>query len=428
MTRKNFVIDTSVLVYHEDSIHAFPDSNLFIPMTVLEELDGLKVRNDSVGNAARYINRFLDNLREQGSLIKGVKLENNQKVFVVAETDLSVLPESMGTSNDNKIIATAKKLSEKKRNVIVLSRDIAFRVKCDSIGLKAENYSKDKAKTNRKGAFTGVSVLDFFPEDISEFYSEGSVETQFELEPNEFVVLKGGESSALGIYKEGKVRKLNFANKKGFNVQGIKPRNKEQNFAAEMLLDPSIHMVTISGMAGSGKTLIATACAFEMLFKDQYQKIVLSRPVKSMSADIGYLPGDKNEKMQSWVQPFYDNMRIIFGDKGMKFIEAMQEKGKIEVEALTYIRGRTLPDTIFIIDEAQNITYHEAKAVLTRMGENSKIILLGDLEQIDAPHLDSSNSGLAAVVELFKDFNLSGHITLLKGERSPLAAHAAKIL
>ena len=176
MTRKNFVIDTSVLVYHEDSIHAFPDSNLFIPMTVLEELDGLKVRNDSVGNAARYINRFLDNLREHGSLIKGVKLENNQKVFVVAETDLSVLPESMGSSNDNKIIAAAKKLSEKKRNVIVLSRDIAFRVKCDSIGLKAENYSKDKARTNRKGAFTGVSVLEFFPEDIAQFYSEGVID------------------------------------------------------------------------------------------------------------------------------------------------------------------------------------------------------------------------------------------------------------
>jgi len=428
MTKKNFVIDTSVLVYHEDSVHAFPGHNLYIPMTVLEELDGLKSRSDSVGNAARYVNRFLDGLREKGSLVKGVPLDNKQKVFVISDFDLSVLPESMTDSNDNKIIATAKALSVNKRNVIVLSRDIALRVKCDSIGLKSENYSKEKAKIRRRGAYTGVSVLEFLPNEISDFYEIGYLETEFELEPNEFVVLKGGPSSALGVFKEGKIVRLNHSGKRDFTVEGIKPRNKEQVFACEMLLDPDVHMVSISGMAGSGKTLLATACAMQMLFSKKYEKIVISRPVKSMSADIGFLPGTKEEKMQSWVQPFFDNIKVIFGGKSLAFIEGMITRGAIEVEALTYIRGRTLPNTIFIIDEAQNITYHEAKAVLTRMGEDSKIILLGDLEQIDAPHLDSSNSGLAAVVELFKDFELSGHITLLKGERSKLAAHAAKIL
>ena len=428
MNKKNFIIDTSVLVYHEDSIHAFPGHNLYIPMTVLEELDGLKIRNDKVGNSARYVNRFLDELREKGSLEKGVLLENKQKVFVIYDYDLSLLPSSMSDTNDNRIIATAKKVAEKKKNVILVSRDIALRVKCDAIGIKSENYCKDKATVKRRGAFTGVSVIDVLKKDIEYFYEHGFLEAKEYLEPNEFVVLKSGGSSALGMYKNGVIQKLNFTANKDFSVEGIKPRNKEQTFACEMLLDPSIHMITISGMAGSGKTMLATACAMQMLFSKKYEKIVISRPVKSMSADIGFLPGTKQDKMQSWVQPFFDNIKVIFGEKSLSFIGGMVDKGIIEVEALTYIRGRTLPNTIFIIDEAQNITYHEAKAVLTRMGENSKIILLGDLEQIDAPHLNSSNSGLAAVVELFKDFNLSGHITLLKGERSPLAAHAAKIL
>ena len=425
--KKNFIIDTSVLIYHEDSIHAFPENNLHIPITVLEELDSLKTRHDKVGNSARYINRFLDDLRSLGSLKDGVVLENGQTIFVNTSINLSSLPSGFENTNDNKILSCALELSRHKDNVVFISRDISQRVKSQSLGISAENYIKERAKIRRKGAYTGVSVLTIDEASVGSFYENGFIETEEELESNEFVVLKGGPASALGIHKDGKIKKLTHTAGKNFSIEGISPRNKEQMFACEMLLDPSIHMVTITGMAGSGKTLLTCASAINQLFNKKYERIVISRPVRSMSADIGFLPGTKEEKMKSWVQPFFDNFKYIFKNSHA-YLEGWLKDGTIEVEALSFIRGRTLPNTIFILDEAQNINYHEAKAVLTRMGDNSKIILLGDLEQIDAPHLDESTSGLSSIVELFKDFNLAGHITLLKGERSPLASHAAKIL
>ena len=426
--RKNFVIDTSVLVYHEDAIHAFAGHNMYVPIEVLEELDNLKKRVDSVGNAARYVNRFLDNLRKDGSLKKGVGLENKQKIFVFSDSDMSVMPESIEDSADNRILSVAKILSKTKRNVILISRDIALRVKADALNIKAENYYKEKAIVKRKGAYTGVSVLDFDQSSIDSFYNDGYMDVKnSELMPNEFVVIKGGSQSALGVYKDNRIEKLLFAGSKNFSVEGITPRSKEQVFALEMLLDPKINMVTITGMAGSGKTILSCAAAISMLFAGKYDKIIITRPIKSTSGDIGFLPGSKEDKMKSWVQPFFDNFNIVFKN-GKEYLATLIDSGKIEIEALSYIRGRSLPRTIFILDEAQNINYHEAKAVLTRMGENSKVILIGDLDQIDAPHLDSTTCGLAAIVELFKDFNLSGHITLLKGERSKLATHAAKIL
>jgi len=425
--RKNFVIDTSVLVYHEDAIHAFSDNNLYIPITVLEELDRLKVRNDKVGNSARYVNRFLDNLRSKGKLSSGVLLDNGQKIFVITDYDLKLLPKFFEENNDNKIISCALELSHKRKNVVFISRDIAQRIKCDSLGVQSEDYVKEKATVRRRGAYTGVSVIEFDKDDVTEFYEEGEIYSDEELMPNEFVVLKGGQSSGLGIFKNDRIEKLKYSGGKDFSIEKVFPRNKEQVFAMEMLLDQSIHMVTITGMAGSGKTLLACAAAISQLFNKKYDRIVISRPVRSMSADIGFLPGTKEEKMKSWVQPFFDNFNHIFPN-GKAYLEGWIGDGTIEIEALSFIRGRTLPNTIFILDEAQNINYHEAKAVLTRMGDNSKIILLGDLEQIDAPHLDASTSGLNSIVELFKDFELAGHITLLKGERSPLATHAAKIL
>lgn len=426
--RKTFVLDTSVLVYHEDSIHAFPGNNVVIPMEVLEEVDVLKTRNDSVGNAARYINRFLDKIREHGSLRDGVMLENKQILSVRVESDLSVLPDSMADTNDNRIISVAAALKEDGESVVLISRDINVRVKCDSLGIASENYHKEKAVINRRGAYSGVSVLHFSPEEIESFYEKK--EMTYEdgaLLPNEFLVLKGGRQSALAIYNDGLIKPLKYTSEKGFNIQGVMPRNKEQAFALESLLDPNIHMATLTGRAGSGKTLLSTAAAIHLLDQGVYEKIVISRPVQSLSGDIGFLPGTKFEKMEPWIQPIIDNLKFIFKN-GEHYFRIMMEKGTIEVEALSYVRGRTLPNTIFILDEAQNISYKEAKAVITRMGENSKLILLGDLEQIDAPHLDSTTCGLGAVVEKFKDFELSSHITLLKGERSPLAAHAAKIL
>jgi PhoH-like ATPase len=427
-TRKIFVLDTSVLVYHEDSIHAFPDNEVVIPIEVLEEIDSLKKRDDPVGNAARYVNRFLDDLRSSGSLKDGVEMENGQIIRVSSQSDMSILPPGFVEKNDNKIISVALKLSREFDNVVLISRDINIRVKCDSLGIKSENYIKEKATISRREAYSGVTVLELGPEDVQEFYDEGSLyygRDQFF--PNEFLVVKGGQKSALGIFKNGAIQKLRYTSGKSFNVQGISPRNKEQTFALEMLLDKDIHMVTMSGKAGSGKTLLAIAAAIQMLNEKRYEKIILSRPALSMSKEIGFLPGTLEEKMMPWLQPFFDNLKQILPN-GKAYIDMMIEKEIIEIGALSYIRGRSLPNTIFIVDEAQNITHNEAKAIITRMGENSKLILIGDLEQIDAPHLDSTTSGLGSVVEKFKDFDLSAHITLLKGERSPLAAHAAKIL
>ncbi len=423
-----FVLDTSVLVYHEDSIHAFPEQDVVIPIEVLEEIDGLKKRDDPVGNAARYINRFLDDLRQLGSLRDGVELDNGQTIRVSSESDISCLPPGFVDKNDNKIISIAYKLSKDNDNVVLISRDINIRVKCDSIGVNSENYIKEKAIVNRREAYSGVTVLELDPQDIQEFYEEGSIYYgRNEFFPNELLVLKGGQKSALGIFKNGSIQKLRYTAGKNFAVQGVVPRNKEQIFALEMLLDKDIHMVTMSGKAGSGKTMLAIASAIQMLNEKRYEKIILSRPAQSMSKEIGFLPGLLQEKMMPWLQPFFDNLKQILPN-GQTYINLLIEKEIIEIGALPYIRGRSLPNTIFIVDEAQNITHNEAKAIITRMGENSKLILIGDLEQIDAPHLDSSTCGLGSVVEKFKDFELSGHITLLKGERSPLAAHAAKIL
>lgn len=427
--RKLFVIDTSVLIYHEDSIHAFPNQDLVIPIEVLEEIDGLKNRQDKAGNSARYVNRFLDDLRLSGSLSEGVSLENGQKIYVSLESSLGLLPDGLDDNRDNRILSVALVLKKRGLDPIFISRDINLRVKCDSLGIKAESYHRDKAVVKRKDAYTGVKVLHLSPSQISRFYENGSISySETDLMPNEYLVLKGGTQSALAVHKNGSLIKLKRSFKGNSDVVGISPRNKEQTFALEMLMDPDIHMATLTGRAGCGKTILSTAAAIHMLKEGRYDKIVLSRPIQSLSGDLGYLPGTKYEKMEPWIQPVIDNLRLIFKNNGSSYLEMMMESGAIEVEALNYIRGRSLPRTIFILDEAQNITYAEAKAVITRMGEDSKLILLGDLEQIDAPHLDSTTCGLGAVVEKFRDFELSGHITLLKGERSPLAAYAAKIL
>tara|TARA_A200000159_G_scaffold164928_1_gene197515 strand:- start:2160 stop:3467 length:1308 start_codon:yes stop_codon:yes gene_type:complete len=427
--RKTFVIDTSVLIYHEDSIHAFPDQDVVLPIEVLEEIDGLKNRQDKAGNSARYVNRFLDDLRGLGSLSEGVFLENGQKISVSLDSDLSIMPSGLDDTRDNRILSVAVALRDSGLDPIFISRDINLRVKCDSLGISSESYHRDKAVVNRKDAYTGVKVIHLPPNQISNFYENNSVNyNEKELMPNEYVVLKGGTQSALAVHKDGQLRRLRNSFKGNFDVVGISPRNKEQTFALEMLLDPDIHMATLTGRAGCGKTILSTAAAIHMLKEGRYEKIVLSRPIQSLSGDLGYLPGTKYEKMEPWIQPVIDNLKLIFKNNGDTYLEMMMESGAIEVEALNYIRGRSLPRTIFILDEAQNITYAEAKAVITRMGEDSKLILLGDLEQIDAPHLDSTTCGLGAVVEKFRDFELSGHITLLKGERSPLAAYAAKIL
>lgn len=424
---KNLVIDTSVLIDNPQSIHEFSNCNIFLTLEILEELDKHKVRRDHVGKAARYVNRFLDGVRKEQSLSKGAQLDNGSTIFVVNGKGFlhSGFEEP---SNDNKIISVAYKLNIEIGDIGVLSNDIAFRVKCDSLDIPAYKHTSKKVAEQTAKKYTGIREIDVLKADIDILYMEGALvlpDEEFEL--NECVILRSGQSSALAIATEhDEVRTLMFAGERGFNVEGIKPRSAEQAFALEMLLDPDISLLTITGKAGCGKTLLTIASAMHSLHKKTYDKIIISRPVESTSKDIGYLPGTKEEKMAPWVQPIFDNLNTIYKKKGMHYVESMINKGDIEVEALTYIRGRSLPRTIFIIDEAQNINYEEAKAVITRMGEDSKIILIGDLEQIDSDKLNEITSGLANTVEVFKPFEGAAHVTLQRGERSPLATFAAE--
>lgn len=427
--RKNYIIDTSVLAFHGESIHNFPGHNIYLPIEVLEELDNLKTRMDQTGAACRYVNRYLDKVREKGNLFQGVEVEGDQVIFVTSKSDLSLLPSGMSETNDNRIISVAQSFINSGVEATIVSRDISLRIRCDSLQIPAINYEKG-SRDALDYFYEGVDTMEVIKEEIDQLYRDEYIEFPDEnFYPNQGVLLKCGQSSALAIAESPtRLRKLKYAIGKDFSVEGIKPKSAEQVFALELLLDPQVHMVSLSGMAGCGKTLLSIAAAISMLHQNKFKKLILSRPVQSTSKDIGFLPGTKEEKLAPWLQPFFDNLEVIFDKRGKAYIDMLMKNGTIELEALTYIRGRTLPDTIFIIDEAQNITHHEAKALLTRMGENSKIILIGDLEQIDSPTVDEKTSGLSSVVSLFKEFQHSGHIRLRKGERSKLATYAAKVM
>lgn len=427
---KNLLLDTSALIDCPTIFDVLKDKNIFLTIEVLEELDNHKTRKDKVGKSARQVNRFLDELRKEQSLINGAKYESN-KIFVV---NLNGYLDSAFTENtyDNRIISAGANLkkvlsSKEKGDISVLSNDIAFRLKCDSIGIKAYAFENERKNEENLDLYN-IEEIFITKDELDAYYKEGKIHLPAEgLRKNQQILLRSEGGSALGIVDSYEtVRKLMYANGKGFEVEGIRPRNAEQVFAYEALLNPDIHLVTMTGIAGSGKTLLAISAAIHGLHSQQYNKIIISRPVESTSKDIGYLPGTKEEKLQPWVQPIFDNLEVIFSKKNKFYIEKMMQDGKIEVEALTYIRGRSLPNTIFILDEAQNINYDEAKAILTRMGENSKLILIGDLEQIDSKDLNQSTSGLASTIEIFKAFDKAMHITLRKGERSELAAFAAK--
>lgn len=424
---KNLVVDTSVLIDNPQSIHTFKNTNIFLTFEVLEELDKHKIRKDEVGRAARYINRYLDKLRKEGSLIKGVENENNSIIYVV-DGEGELLNSFKEDSYDNRIISLANKLKESLEDLIVLSNDIAFRIKCDALGIEAASYFSNESKLDLDGKFDGVTQIDLFGSELEDFFANKYIVLPEEdFITNECVILRSKESSALAIAEDHEtLRALKYSNKRGFAVEGIRPRSAEQRFAFEMLLDPDISLLTLTGKAGSGKTLMAIASAMHNIHNGLYDKVIISRPVESTSKDIGYLPGDKFEKMLPWIQPIFDNLEAIYGNQGKMYIEEMMRKGVLEVEALTYIRGRSLPNTIFIIDEAQNINYKEAKALITRMGEDSKLVLIGDIEQIDSVKLNEVTSGLSNTIEVFKSFESAAHITLRKGERSRLATFAAE--
>ncbi len=440
---KIYVLDTNVLLQDPYSIFSFSDNDVVIPAVALEEVDSKKRYMDEIGRNARQISRLIDNLRETGKLHDKIPLENGGTLRIeLNHRSFHELQEIfVEKTNDNRILAVAKNLSieeskkENGRTVILVSKDTLVRVKADAIGLVSEDFLSDRVVENDH-LYTGFMDVQVTIDVLNRFYENGQLPIgeigNGIYYPNQFLILKdvlGSSSSALAIVDPSRkyVKKLVFDHE---HIWGIRPRNVQQTMAIEMLLKKDMPLVTLIGKAGTGKTLLALASGL-MQTEDfgDYKKLLVARPIVPMGKDLGFLPGEKEEKLRPWMQPIFDNLEYLFNTKKPgELEEILAGMGSIEVEALTYIRGRSIPDQFIIIDEAQNLTKHEVKTILTRVGEGSKIVLMGDPEQIDHPYLDAFNNGLSYVVERFKDQPIAGHVKLVKGERSSLAQLAADLL
>ena len=443
MAKKNYVIDTSVFLSDSSCIYKFGNADIFIAYKVLEEIDKHKKRQDSVGFHARQTIKTLDELRAKGSLAKGVRLDKGKGIFKVEEGQIT-LPDGLSMKvPDHQILATALfvKNSNPKRRTIVVSRDINMRVIADAIGIDAEEYQTVQAVESSDKIYTGYQEVVVDDELVEQFYNEEEIRIDqeildsqnVELFANQFIMLissSNPKKTALARYID-MVHPLDKIRDRKHEISwGVYPRNKEQSFAFDLLFDDNIPLVSLIGRAGSGKTLMAIAAGMEQtlgMHGNKYRKLVVSRPVQPLGKDIGFLPGDLKEKMMPWLMPIKDNMEMILGQDKVVF-EQFLEQGKIEIEALTYIRGRSINNAFIIIDEAQNLTAHEVKTIITRVGENTKIVLTGDIEQIDNIYTNETSNGLTYTVERFKEHDLAGHVTFTKGERSRIATIASKIL
>jgi PhoH-like ATPase len=428
--RKTYVLDTNIFLADPNALYAFEDNNIVIPTVVLEELDAKKKLMDEIGRNARFVSKQLDELREHGSLHEGVRLKNGGFVKVeFPPPESPVYEKYLEKTNDDVVIATAHSIS----GAILVSRDTLVRVKADAVNVKAENYQHDRVVFNDEDLYQGYSIEYVEPEIIEEFFRNKKVRWEKETFENHGFILKSivNESiSAIGRFKNGYIHFLHKYNEQPC-VSGIEAKNVQQKLALDILLDDDIPLVTLTGKAGTGKTLLSIACALHRTFEEnRYSKIVVARPIVPLGKDIGYLPGEKEEKLRPWMQPIFDNLEYLFNCKDDKELASMLQgyEDIIQVEALTYIRGRSIPNQIMIIDEAQNLTQHEVKTILTRVGEGTKIILTGDPYQIDHPYLDMYSNGLTYVIEKMKHLKETAHITLSKGERSTLAQLCADLL
>lgn len=446
MAKKNYVLDTSVCLTDADVLFKFDNHDIFLPLKVLEEIDGHKKRQDSVGSNARKIIRTLDEFRSKGSLEKGIRIDKGKGILkVVSFTDLKqvIFPADLDLRHpDHVILATAKTIqaSQGNRKTIVVSRDINMRVICDSIGIEAEDYISEKAVTSSEELYNGFVVVNFDDEVIDRFYAGEDIypynfteELGENLHPNQYIMMVSNaneKKSALACFKapHEPLKKIIHKTLPDWKIES---RNKEQAFAIDMLMDPNVKIVSLVGRAGSGKTLLAIAAGLQQTIglrsdENHYSRLIVSRPVQPLGKDIGFLPGTMEEKMLPWLMPIQDNLKFLMGDRTS--LEMYMEKGKIEIEALTYIRGRSISNAFIIIDEAQNLTKHEIKTIITRIGEGTKIVLTGDVEQIDNVYVNETSNGLAHAVEKFKEYPIAGHMTFKKGERSDVATLASKVL
>jgi len=433
---KTLILDTNVYLTEPQSLFSFGRSNIGIPTIVLDEIDKHKHRQDTAGLNARTMNRLLDKMRSKGSLFSGVPLGTGKGKVFAAQYDPRYLPSGMEqTDSDNKIIAIAIRLQLEGHDVAVISRDLNMRVKCDSFGIECYDYQPQQAVKSIEKLYDGSSELLVEDSIIERFYEDEDIflpEQKIELYPNHYLVLKSDnddKKSALCRFVDydTPLRKV-YTYK---DIWGLTANNKEQKYAMDLLFDKDIQIISLTGQAGTGKTLIAAACGLEQVLhntKSQggYDKLIITRPVQPMGRDIGFLPGTLEEKMMPWIAPLRDNLEYLFGDK--MALDMQMEQGTIEIEAMTYIRGRSISNAFMIVDEAQNLTAHELKTIITRVGHGTKLVLTGDIQQIDNSYVDAVSNGLTHAVEKFKEYKISGHVTLYKGERSKLATLAAEIL
>lgn len=437
--KKIYVLDTSVLLFDHLAINKFQDNDVAIPITVLEELDNFKVGSDSKNFEAREIIRIIDNLSGKNLLHRWVKRPGHGRFKIIhATTELKTNAVSAYASdkNDHRILNATLSLKEKESEskIVLITKDINLRIKAKALGLSAEDYENGKIQDVKKVTHHSfIPISDVDAHLIQQLYRDNAVEENGVLgdlkKVNTYYLLKSGNSTCLVFYNN---RNNHLERVEKSYTYGIQPKNAEQSFALHALLNPDIKLVALQGVAGTGKTLLALAAALEQ--EKQYRKIYLARPIIPLSnRDLGYLPGDAKDKISPYMEPLRDNLNFIKSqfsktEKKYKKIIDMEEDEKIEISPLAYIRGRSIAHTMFIIDEAQNLTPHEIKTIITRAGEGTKIVFTGDVHQIDTPYLDERSNGLSYLIDKLHDQELFANITLIKGERSDLANLANELL
>lgn len=438
--KKNYVLDTNVLLHDPRSIFRFEDNFVVLPIFVLEEFDQFKREGSERGRNARHISRLLDDVRGKGSLASGVELEGGGTLRIWIPERRPNLAVSLEKNHaDHAILQTAIDVRDRDTSIptIFVTMDTNLRVRADALGIQTETYENQRVPDAELEQM--VYELDLPTEMVDAFYRDGAIAppTPNALYPNAPVMLRDSSSpshTALGRFDatRGEVVQLRVSRD---GIMGVRPRNKEQSFALDLLLDDAVQLVTLVGKAGTGKTLLAIAAGLKRTTEEAaFTRLLVSRPIMPMGKDLGFLPGDVDEKLAPWMQPIFDNLEFLFsngaagsGRSSKGFVDLL-ESGMIQVEPLTYIRGRSLPQQYLIVDEAQNLTPHEVKTIITRCGEGTKIVLTGDPQQIDNPYVDHASNGLSVVADRFKREKIAGHVVLAKGERSELAELAANLL
>jgi PhoH-like ATPase len=435
--RKKVVVDTNVILFDALAILKMGDADVHIPISVIEEVDRFKRDQGENGRNARQFSRFIDVLRGKGSLAQGVKVDTASDTYVYISTDLMMtgMPQELDAIKaDNRILSTALALQKQhpRHQVELISKDINLRIKADVYGITARDYEPSTASPDE--LYEGYLEIDLTPAQIDAFYKDKRLsDLPMKLQANQYVIMKDASNpnhSAVGRYSfsEKAIVPL-YTPAEG--IWGMHARNVEQSFALDALLNDELLFVSLIGKAGTGKTLLAIAAGLhKTLDEGRFQRLLVSRPIFPMGRDIGYLPGDIEQKLNPWMQPIFDNVEFLMGadKKASGRAQELINQGMLNIEPLTYIRGRSIPKQYLIVDESQNLTPHEIKTIVTRAGSGTKVVLTGDIYQIDNPYVDSANSGLTYVVERFKGHPISAHVTLTKGERSELAELAANIL